>query len=157
MIVIGIDPGITGAVAMIGDAVAVVRDMPIMKRNEKTNQVDPRALFAMLGTIASPDERVHAIIEVVHAMPGQGVTSMFSLGLTCGIIEGVVSALGIEYELVKPEVWKKALGVGKDKDLARAMASRLYPQVDLSLKKHHNRAEALLIARYAREKHAKNS
>jgi crossover junction endodeoxyribonuclease RuvC len=155
--IIGIDPGITGAIAILRDEALEVLDIPTVRRNEKTNQVDPRGLAAVFRAVLSAHGPVHTIIEQVHSMPGQGVSSMFSMGMTCGIIEGVVSAMGIPYELVTPQIWKRSLGVGKEKDLARAMASRLYPQADLSLKKHHNRAEAILIARYAREKYAKAS
>ena len=82
-------------------------------------------------------------------MPGQGVASMFNFGMGYGIIQGVVSALGIPYELVTPQSWKKRAGlIGKDKDNARTMAQQLYPDAPLGRKKDIGRADALLIARF---------
>ena len=82
-------------------------------------------------------------------MPGRGVASMFSFGHSAGVIEGVLAALGISYELVTPQTWKKAYKLtGKPKDAARALAQRFYPSAPLAGKKDSGLADALLLARY---------
>ena len=87
-------------------------------------------------------------VERVNAFPGQGVASMFSLGQSYGIVLGVAAALGYPTHLVNPADWKKFFKLGKEKELSRALATRLYPGVALDRVKDHGRAEALLIARY---------
>lgn len=160
--IIGIDPGNTGAVAFIGHGLEYhdVFDMPLMA-NGKKQQINPHELKRLLelrmlnaliedsGDIIPGGERFHCYIEKVSAMPGQGVASMFNFGMGYGIIQGVVSALGIPYELVTPQSWKKRAGlIGKEKDNARTMAQQLYPDAPLGRKKDIGRADALLIARY---------
>ena len=95
---------------------------------------------------------IRAYLEKVNAFPGQGVASMFSLGMSYWGMAGVVAALGWPLTLVEPEAWKRYFKLGKDKEEARALAQRLYPEVDLHRKKDHNKAEALLIARYGQMK-----
>lgn len=155
MIIVGIDPGITGALAAINHkGLQAVADMPVMQRSKGgatvKNQVNAAALAELLRTWLEGYDKneIRIFIERVQAMPKQGVSTMFSMGHTCGIIEGVVAARGYAHELVTPNEWKKALKLGKDKNQARTMAQRLYPEAPLSLAKHHNRAEAILIARY---------
>jgi crossover junction endodeoxyribonuclease RuvC len=97
---------------------------------------------------------VRIFIETPIAFPDQHVATTAAAFLTAGIIEGVVSAKHYPMELVRPLDWKKAFGLSKSKDLARSRAIRLYPEAPLALVKHHNRAEALLIAKYGHDRTA---
>lgn len=155
MIYIGVDPGLTGGVAMIVPEMGVnVIDMPTVeysKAGAVKRAVDCNGLAKWLGPRIG-GIAITLFIERVNAMPGQGVSSMFSLGMSFWGVVGVAAGLGIPVELVEPRAWKRYFGLGPDKDQARGLASRLYPSVDLSKKKDHGRAEALLIARYGMEK-----
>ena len=155
MIVIGIDPGITGAISFISDDSAHVFDLPLMAKgkgqSKVKNQINASGLYALI------EDNLHdgfgivkakAYLERTSAMPGQGVASMFSMGDTYGCIRGVLAVMGIPTETIAPQKWKRFYGLGNDKEVARAKAIELYPQIDLSRKKDHNRAEALLIGRY---------
>jgi len=88
------------------------------------------------------------ILEESQAMPGQGTRSMFTVGVGFGLWLGVLAALQMPYTRIRPQVWKKALGLGKDKEAARLRAMQLYPGADLRRKQDHGRAEALLLAWY---------
>lgn len=94
----------------------------------------------------------HAALEAVHAMPGQGVRSMFMMGRGVGLWEGLLAGLWIPYDRIPPQRWKRRMldGMGRDKDASRLRAQQLFPAVELSLKRHHGRAEALLLAEYLR-------
>ena len=159
MITIGIDPGLTGALAMLGHKAEFLRvsDIPVMKRlgpkAAVKNQVNGAALEEILrGWTEDYDKNeIVAFIETPIAFPGQHVATIAAAFLTAGIIEGVLSARHFAHQLVRPADWKKAMGLSADKDQARARAIRLYPEAPLALAKHHNRAEALLIARYGHE------
>lgn len=151
---LGVDVGITGALALIcGDSVLALWDMPTMSKSSgKGNQVSAAALARIveeadhLGAHAA-----HAYVEAVSAMPKQGVTSMFSLGKSSGIVEGVLAALGVPYTLTAPGSWKRRAGLlGREKAHSVARAVQLYPSVagDLARKKDIGRAEAILIARF---------
>ncbi len=152
---IGIDPGIGGAIAFLWDDgnISTVIDMPIMSIRKGKNQVNAAELakqleghFFMDGGIES---KKIAYLEDAHAMPGQGVSGVFSFGQSFGIIQGVLGALQIPVVLVTPQSWKKRAGlIGKDKDMARTIAQRLYPEADLARKKDCGRADAILIARF---------
>jgi crossover junction endodeoxyribonuclease RuvC len=152
MIIAGIDPGLSGAVALLdaaSGAVVGLWDMPTLelKRGGKTKrELDPHALAGALGR----DRIGHAFIEQVGAMPGQGVSSVFSFGKSYGVVIGVLATLGIPMSLVPPQTWKRSLGVPAAKDGARARASQLMPAAahHWPLVKHDGRAEAALIATY---------
>ncbi len=143
---IGIDPGISGAIAKLNDnnSFIGVYDMPVMPGTGKRQQVNA----AELAKIIRLDGGI-AFVERVSAMPKQGVSSMFSFGCSYGIVLGVLAALQIPVVLVTPQSWKKKAGIsGKDKDYARTLAQQLYPQAELGRKKDIGRADALLIARF---------
>ena len=148
MNVMGIDPGLSGALAVIdadGPYVAHLL-MPTIKLG-KRNRVNGAAVAEFVRD-QSPDA---VFLERVSSMPGQGVASCFSFGHSAGIVEGVTTALGIPLTLVTPQAWKKGAGlIGSEKDAARARAVQLYPTVsDLALKsKGQAIADALLIARH---------
>ncbi|MGL4498487.1 MAG: hypothetical protein ACRCU2_05435 [Planktothrix sp.] len=109
-------------------------------------------MAAELKKLATPNSII--IIENVHAMPGQGVTSMFSFGMGYGIWLGIIAALSIPVEFVTPQTWKKHYSLGSDKESSRVTALQLFPSQseNLKLKKHHGRAEALLLAEFLRRK-----
>jgi crossover junction endodeoxyribonuclease RuvC len=144
--ILGIDPGISGAVAFYFPAVPdkiSVDDMPTA-----AGEVDPATLVQRIGHMR-PDL---AIIERVHSMPRQGVASTFKFGSSFGIAIGVVAALGISTHFVSPGRWKRHYTIGRDKEMARALALRLWPtSIHFSRKRDHNRAEAALLARYGAE------
>jgi crossover junction endodeoxyribonuclease RuvC len=150
MITLGIDPGLTGAVAALDQdhQVVMLEDLPTVTRGggRVRREVDPAGLAHLLRPIAG--EIRMAIVEQVASRPGQGVASVFSLGHTTGAIVGVLAALAVPYQMTTPRSWKKAAGLTADKDHARTLATRLYPTVNLSRVKDHNRAEALLLARH---------
>lgn len=147
MRVAGIDPGASGAIVLLLDGEPIEwTEMPIMKVGSAT-RVNPAALADILGTY----EPTSVLIEQVGAMPGQGVSSMFNFGHSCGTVMGVLGAMGIPYTLVTPQAWKKAAGlIGTDKDAARARAIQLWPKWrDLDKKgKGQALADAALIARH---------
>ena len=159
-LVVGIDPGLSGAIAFLpSDRSSLVLDMPAMEYSKKgfvKRAVDlelvARCLRAQDGLPDLDRPVIRAYLEKVNAFPGQGVASMFSLGMSYWGMAGVVAALGWPLTLVEPEAWKRHFKLGKDKEEARALAQRLYPEVDLHRKKDHNKAEALLIARYGQMK-----
>lgn len=165
MVVIGIDPGLTGAVARLDREGVTVVDIPCIQRGAGTatvkNQVNASALQAEIKALVQGCDRqeVLVMIELTQAMPKQGVATMYSMGHTAGMIEGVVAAMGLPHRLVPAAQWKKAMKIAggkksEKKEPARALAQRLYPAAELHLVKHHNRAEAILLARYGWETHA---
>ncbi len=145
--IMGVDPGLTGAVAFYfpGADVVSVRDMPVA-----AGSVDGASLTAIIQQMA-PEV---AIVELVGAMPGQGVSSTFKFGCGFGIVQGVITARGVPMHLVAASRWKRALGLDADKEKARALALRLWPaRAELfARKKDHGRAEAALLARYGAER-----
>lgn len=152
MIILGVDPGISGAIAAVDQRGRLlwVEDMPIRdagKKARKANEIDGTALARLLRLHVADIEVAH--VEEISAMPGQGVSSMFAMGDGRGCIRGVLEALGIPVERVHPKTWKKVYGLDSDKEASRACAIRLYPEcLDIARKKDHGRAEAILIARY---------
>lgn len=163
MIYIGIDPGVTGAVATDDYGHGSVWDIPTTVTGKGTvkREINGALLAGILRDIAgnaqaSDDEGYTAILERTSAMPGQGVSSMFSMGVSRGVILGVLGALAIPYEEVVPAVWKRHFNLlGKDKDAARTLAIQMFPGMaaQLARVKDHNRAEALLLAAYLKQKH----
>jgi len=146
MKIIGIDPGVTGALAVINKGeVEALHDMPTMAGTKNKKQVNGYELCRLIE-INKPDL---VMIEKVHAMPGQGVSSMFNFGKSAGIIEGVCAGLGVPIEFVTPQSWKKKFSlIGKDKDSARTLAIQKHPFIaeHLSRKKDIGRADAIFIA-----------
>lgn len=152
MIRIGIDPGISGAVAILDSNLSLVTvyDMPTMPLSKGKNQVNAAALASKLkeSTLVLRGDTT-AYLEAVHSMPEQGVSSSFNFGVSYGVIQGVLAALNIPVVPVTPQTWKKRAGlVGKDKDHARTVAQQLYPQAPLERKRDIGRADAILIARF---------
>ena len=153
MIIFGIDPGQTGAIAVLHDGeVKQVIDMPTTARlHGKGQQVDAYTLTSELLAAASGHNQRRAIIEAVSAMPGQGVSSTFRFGEALGVVLGVLGALQIPVSWASPVRWKKAAGLyGKDKDAARTLALQLHPEAGdmLTSKKDIGRADAICIAHF---------
>lgn len=173
---IGIDVGLTGAIALVDkDGLRDLRDIPVMLKSGGTvkNQVNAAALAELLRELTrGHDKHEHMVtIEVIRAMPSQGSASTFSLGHSVGVIEGVVSALQLPHQVIAPSQWKNHFGIRAEKtakgdsaararakeaakEMARTLAQRFYPSAPLARKKDHNRAESILIARYGYEAHA---
>ena len=148
MRILGVDPGITGAVALVGDGYLAVDDIPTM--GEGKRRIINAAGLADLIRRWGPTQ---AILERVHALPKQGVSSSFRFGQSLGTIEGVLASLQISTRYVTPAGWKRHYRLPSDKDAARLAAIQRYPNIadQLARKKDHNRAEALLIAHWGRE------
>jgi crossover junction endodeoxyribonuclease RuvC len=147
---IGIDPGLSGAIAILwDDDTYEVHDIPIMSKGFGTvkNEINAGGMKDILDAATVVGNAV-AVLERVNAMPGQGVSSVFSLGDSFGTCRTVLACLDIPTLYVAPTQWKKHYGLTSDKEQARALAIRLFPKADLKLKKHIDRAEALLIALY---------
>ncbi len=148
--ILGIDPGATGAIAFLWpDDFYMIDDLPIVD-----GIVNSSGLLTLLKKTRFPyiPQTVtfhHAFVERAQSMPKQGIASTFKYGVGYGAILGVLAALQIPYTLVSPQKWKKVFGlIGKDKEASRALAIQWYPKAELHLKKHHGRSEALLIARW---------
>lgn len=151
MIYIGIDIGVTGAIAILNDGDVLIHDIPVLLKPGKASvkkYVDAKLLNNVLYFAL---ESVEVCMEVVSARPGQGVASMFSLGHSLGVIEGVVASNGYSVCKVRPQEWKRHYGlIGGSKDDSISKALELFPQCEkkLSRKKDHNRADALLLANW---------
>ncbi len=155
---IGIDPGCSGAIVATNDSGTTVlwwSLMPTLKVGKST-RINGAALGDSLRGLCSDQIHgpAHAYLEQVHAMPKQGVTSVFTFGHAAGVAEGLLQGLGIPYTLVPPQTWKKRAGlIGQDKDAARSRAIQLWPHWrTLDVKgKGQALADAALIARYGSE------
>ena len=156
MTIIGIDPGLSGAIAILDGNVVELFDVPSTKITKgKTSKTDylPYEMAATLRRYWLPNGNVHVFIEKVHAMPGQGSVSMFRFGEGYGLWLGIIAACGYPVTKVTPQAWKKLIMAGMgDKDAARTRAQELFPEKmgELSRKKDIGRADALLIAEYGR-------
>lgn len=152
MFTIGIDPGLTGAIAILKDGKYFdVTDMPIAIKGGSGKvkyEVSPAAIVNYLRFKIAPSEAHAAIIERVNSMPGQGAATVFSLGDSFGCARAALAAFGTSYADVTPTVWKKHFGLSSDKEQSRALAIKYFPTAELHLKKHHDRSEALLMALY---------
>ena len=150
--VVGIDPGLSGAIAHMYDGVIITADMPIfevIKAKKKQREVDT----VQLATIIANFNPAMIVLEKVHAMPGQGVTSMFNFGRAFGAVEGVVGALRIPITHVTPQRWKSALRLSSDKGESRRRATQLFPASadQWTRVKDDGRAEAALLAWYGQQ------
>lgn len=149
MKILGIDPGLSGAIALYSQEEKLTWEMPtfeITKGGKKRRKIDIYTLKDYLRQ-AAPD---HVYIEQVSAQPGNGATHAFTYGFGAGSIETCVALCGYPFTYVLPQVWKKKLSVPKDKSEARQRASQLVPDMAhcWSLKRQDGVAEAMLIALY---------
>ena len=155
MLIIGIDPGISGSICFFEDGkiidVVVMPTMTDGKKNKK--QVNGSQIYneILKRIIKIEKQNVRVIIEQVSAMPGQGVTSMFNFGQSFGILKGICSAMQIPMYFVRPAKWKKYFGlINSEKDASRTRAIEMFPYFSsqLSKKKDSNKADAILIASF---------
>ena len=158
MLVIGIDPGISGSICFFQDGKIIdVVEMPTMiegKKNKK--QVNGSQIFNEISyRIKKIDKKdIKVVIEQVSAMPGQGVTSMFNFGQSFGILKGICSAMQLPMYFVRPAKWKKYFNlINSEKDASRTRAIEVFPYFSsqLSRKKDSNKADAILIASFYHE------
>lgn len=150
MIHIGIDPGISGALAALDDqgTIQCLSDLPII-RDGKLSWVDGGRLQSLLiDTLHGRQARV--FIERVQAFPAQGRSSAFNFGVGFGSILSILQARHLSIELVTPSHWKRELGLSSDKRASLDKARLLFPSADIGLAKHDGRAEALLLANWGR-------
>lgn len=150
MIIIGIDPGLTGAVSAIdGDGQLVMcADLPVIKDN-KLAWIDANELASMLIDCRQ-GRPAQIVVERSQAMPGQGVSSTFTTGCVLGSILAACQRIAMPLRLITARQWKTALGLDSSKSGSIDKARLLFPTADLHRKKDHNRAESLLIAHWAR-------
>lgn len=154
MAILGIDPGLSGALSVITcENNLLIYDIPVQEKPYgKGNMIDPIELNNILKKITSIYNIQYANIEAVSAMPGQGVSSTFTFGRSLGIIEGVVSSYNILLNYITPRKWKKFWDLkGKEKDCARLLIREMYPNYAdkyFKRKKDCDRADATLIGLY---------
>ena len=155
MLIIGIDPGITGSICFFEDGkindVVEIPSMPEGKKNKR--QVNGAQTYHEISSRIKniKKEKIKVIIEQVSAMPGQGVTSMFNFGQSFGILKGICSAMQLPMYFVRPAKWKKYFNlINSEKDASRTKAIEIFPYFSpqLSRKKDSNKADAILIASF---------
>ena len=155
MLIIGIDPGISGSICFFQDGKIVdVVEMPTMTEGKKNKkQVNGSQIFNEISEkIKKLDKKeIKVVIEQVSAMPGQGVTSMFNFGQSFGILKGICSAMQLPMYFVRPTKWKKYFNlINSEKDASRTRAIEVFPYFSsqLSRKKDSNKADAILISSF---------
>ena len=155
MMIIGIDPGISGSICFFQDGKIIdVIEMPTMTEGKKNKkQVNGSQIFNEISfRIKKLDKKdIKVVIEQVSAMPGQGVTSMFNFGQSFGILKGICSAMQLPMYFVRPAKWKKYFSlINSEKDASRTRAIEIFPYFSgqLSRKKDSNKADAILISSF---------
>ena len=155
MLIIGIDPGITGSICFFEDGKIIdVVEMPNMAEGKKNKkQVNGAQIYYEISLRIKylKKEEIKVVIEQVSAMPGQGVTSMFNFGQSFGILKGICSAMQLSMYFVRPAKWKKYFNlINSEKDASRTKAIEIFPYFssELSRKKDSNKADAILIASF---------
>ena len=155
MLVIGIDPGITGSICFFEDGKIIdLIDMPNMADGKKQKkQVNGAQIYneILLRTKNVEKRNIKVVIEHVSAMPGQGVTSMFNFGQSFGVLKGICSAMQLSMHFVRPAKWKRFFNlINAEKDASRTKAIEIFPYIStqLSRKKDANKADAILIASF---------
>ena len=153
MRIIGIDPGLSVAIAILDEKKVVsIFDMPVMSEGKKNKrQLNSAQLVSIMKEHKNNNEEMAVVVEQVNAMPGQGVTSMFNFGQSFGAIKGVCAALNLPIYFVRPSKWKKHFElINSAKDASRTKVIEMYPSLSnqLTRKKDVNKTDAILIARY---------
>ncbi len=162
MLIIGIDPGLSGSICFFENGkILEVLEMPTMIEGKKSKrQVNGAQIYnEILKRIDGSEKETRVIIEQVSAMPGQGVTSMFNFGQSYGILKGICSAMQLPMFFVRPAKWKKYFNlINSQKDASRTRAIEIFPYFSsqLSKKKDSNKADAILIASFYYETHKKD-
>ena len=160
MLIIGIDPGISGSLCFFEDGKIIdLIEMPNMAEGKKQKkQVNGAQIYneILLRTKNVEKKNIKVVIEHVSAMPGQGVTSMFNFGQSFGVLKGICSAMQLSMYFVRPVKWKKFHNlINSEKDASRTKAIEIFPYIStqLSKKKDVNKADAALIASFFYETH----
>ncbi len=155
MLIIGIDPGITGAICFFENGeIKDVIEMPNMAEGKKNKrQVNGQQIYNEIynRTRDISKKDIAVVIEQVSAMPGQGVTSMFNFGQSFGVLKGICSAMQLPMYFIRPAKWKKYFNLIKsEKDASRTKVIEIFPYISskLSKKKDSNKADAILIASF---------
>ena len=155
MLIIGIDPGISGSLCFFEDGkILDVIEMPVMAEGKKNKrQVNGAQIYNEIfrRTKGIEKKNIKVIIEQVSAMPGQGVTSMFNFGQSFGVLKGICSAMQLPLYFVRPAKWKKYFNlINTEKDASRTKVIEIFPYISqqLSRKKDSNKADAVLIASF---------
>ena len=155
MLIIGIDPGITGSICFFEDGKIIdLIEMPNMAEGKKNKkQVNGAQIYnEILLKIKNYEKKdIKVVIEQVSAMPGQGVTSMFNFGQSFGVLKGICSAMQLPMYFVRPAKWKRYFNlINSEKDASRTKAIQIFPYISerLSRKKDSNKADAILIASF---------
>ena len=156
MIIIGIDPGVSGAICILTDGkITEIYEMPTMidgKKNKK--QVNGAEITNIINKELINKKDAKVVIEHVSAMPGQGVTSMFNFGQSFGVLKGICAALKLPVYFIRPVKWKKHFNlINTEKDASRTKVIEVFPYISskISKKKDANKADAILIARFFHE------
>ena len=142
MRIIGIDPGLSGGIAILDDLkIFDIYDMPIMSEGKKNkNQLNSAQLVNIIKKNIISNGDTFLIVEQVSAMPGQGVTSMFNFGQTFGSIKGICAALNLPIFFVRPAKWKKHFDlINSSKDASRTKVIEMYPSISPRLSKKKRR------------------
>ena len=155
MLIIGIDPGISGSICFFENGKIIdVIEMPTMTEGKKNKrQVNGSQIYNEINKKIEmyENQNVRVVIEQVSAMPGQGVTSMFNFGQSFGILKGICSAMRLPMYFVRPAKWKKYFNlINSEKDASRTRVIEMFPYFSsqLSKKKDSNKADAILIASF---------
>ena len=156
MIIIGIDPGVSGAICILTDGkITEIYEMPTMidgKKNKK--QVNGAEVTNIINKELINEKDINVVIEHVSAMPGQGVTSMFNFGQSFGVLKGICAALKLPVHFIRPVKWKKHFNlINTEKDASRTKVIEVFPYISskISKKKDAYKADAILIARFFHE------
>ena len=156
MIIIGIDPGVSGAICILTDGkITEIYEMPTMidgKKNKK--QVNGAQVANIIKERLDDKKEIAVVVEHVNAMPGQGVTSMFNFGQSFGVLKGICAALKLPVHFIRPVKWKKHFNlINTEKDASRTKVIEVFPYISskISKKKDANKADAILIARFFHE------
>ena len=153
MIFVGIDPGLSGALAVLtaDGRLLEVHDTPVTEVVRGKRTMRRMAAIQAAELVRKLGDDVFVTWENVHPMPGEGVVSAFSFGLGLGIWLGIIASRKLPSQPVAPRTWKQAFGLlGLEKDASRVVAARLWPEASLNRKMDHGRADALLIAEWGR-------
>ena len=163
MLVISIDPGISGSICFFKDGKIIdIIEMPNMAEGKKNKrQVNGAQIYNEISLRIKNfnKEDIKVVIEQVSAMPGQGVTSMFNFGQSFGVLKGICSAMQLSMYFVRPAKWKKYFNlINSEKDASRTKAIEIFPYISsqLSKKKDANKADAILLASFFFETYQSN-
>jgi len=153
MYVCGIDPGLSGAIAILDahgtlEALADTPTLSLKVQRGSKQAYDVPGMAALLRPYTGL--QAHVYIEESQPMLGQGTRSMFTTGYGYGLWIGLLTTLQLPYTSVRPGIWKRSMALGKDKESSRLRAMQRYPGADLRRKRDHGRAESLLLAHYGR-------